>query len=127
MVTGPLILIVDDDEDIRDAGRAALEQTGYSVEVAADGVAALVRLTMFPAPTLILLDLMMPRMDGVAFLDEWARRADLPRIPIVVMTASTPTFAASLASRYPVLHKPLDLDHLLRIVKSLTGSSPTAM
>ena len=62
------LLVVDDDMDIRDALQDALELEGYAVQLAADGLEALERLrSSEPRPQLILLDLMMPRMDGVAF------------------------------------------------------------
>ena len=112
---GPLVLIVDDDRDSRETARLVLEEEGYEVVEAHHGVAALERLRSGPPPTLMLVDLMMPVMDGLTFLGELETSADLSSIPVVVMTASGPDSRSS-GLRYPVLRKPFDLEALLRIV-----------
>jgi CheY-like chemotaxis protein len=112
---GPLVLIVDDDRDSRETARMVLEEEGYTVDVAADGHAALNRLRSAPSPTLLLVDLMMPVMDGSAFLSALEASAELSCIPVVIMTASGPDPWTS-GLRYPVLRKPFDLDELLGIV-----------
>src|SRR5687768_13520104 len=86
---GRLILVVDDDIDIREAIQDTLEEEGFRVESAPDGAAALERLRALPyEPCLVLLDLMMPVMDGWEFLA--ARKEDprLASIPITVISAS---------------------------------------
>ena len=112
---GPLVLIVDDDRDSRETARLVLEEEGYEVEEAHHGAAALERLRSGPSPTVMLVDLMMPVMDGLTFLGELETSAELSSIPVVVMTASGPDSRSS-GLRYPVLRKPFDLDALLRIV-----------
>jgi CheY-like chemotaxis protein len=112
---GPLVLIVDDDHDSRETARMVLEEEGYIVDVAPNGRAALERLRSEPAPTLMLVDLMMPIMDGPALLRELEASAELSAIPVVVMTASGPDLRSS-SLRYPVLRKPFDLEEMMRLV-----------
>jgi signal transduction histidine kinase/DNA-binding response OmpR family regulator len=83
---GP-VLLVEDDAPTRDLTRRQLERLGVETAEAADGSDALAWLASNPPPALILLDLLMPRMDGFAFLDEVARRPELREIPIVILTA----------------------------------------
>ena len=112
---GPRILIVDDDQDSRETARMVLEEEGYTVDVAPNGRAALDRLMSQPAPTLMLVDLMMPVMDGQTLLRELETSAELSSIPVVVMTASGPD-ARSSGLRYPLLRKPFDLEEMMRLV-----------
>jgi CheY-like chemotaxis protein len=112
---GPLILIVDDDKDSRETARMVLEEEGYVVDVASNGRAALDRLQSAPRPTLMLVDLMMPVMDGPSLLVELESSGEHAGIPVVVMTASGPDSRTS-GLRYPMLRKPFNLDDLMRIV-----------
>src|SRR5258706_14602747 len=76
----PHVLVVDDDRDIRGTLRVALEDAGYTVHEAPDGLIAIDLLLASPAPLVVLLDLMMPRMAGSEILElfanesVWARR-----------------------------------------------------
>jgi PAS domain S-box-containing protein len=79
------VLVVDDDADLRQRLRGLLEKDGWAVDEAADGREALDRLA--PRPSLILLDLLMPGMDGFEFLDELRKRDDCRTTPVVVLTA----------------------------------------
>src|ERR1051326_868233 len=80
------VLVVDDDEDMQDLLRQALETENYEVTVAEDGLAALETLE-HSHPDLILLDLMMPRMDGSTFAKELRNRQLVPSTPIIVVSA----------------------------------------
>jgi two-component system, chemotaxis family, chemotaxis protein CheY len=113
---GP-ILIVDDDDDIRDVLALALRVTGHAVETAADGLEAMERITGGLRPSLILLDMMMPRMDGETFLS--ALRSD-PRhadIRVVLLSGHTAVRdkAVSLGTD-GCLTKPIELDDLMTTV-----------
>jgi signal transduction histidine kinase/DNA-binding response OmpR family regulator len=92
---GRPILMVDDDDVGRRQMRAALEQQGWSVIEAGDGRAALTRLSE-AQPAVIILDLMMPQMDGFEFLEEKRRKAEWRDIPVVVVTAKELTDADRL-------------------------------
>jgi CheY-like chemotaxis protein len=112
---GPRVLIVDDDYDSRETARMVLEEEGYIVDVAPNGQAALERLRSEPPPTLMLVDLMMPVMDGTTLLRELEASAELSAIPVVVMTASGPDPRSS-GLRYPLLRKPFHLEEMMRLV-----------
>jgi CheY-like chemotaxis protein len=86
------VLVVDDDDTLRRGIRQALENDGWTVSEAGDGRAALAHLAEEP-PDVILLDLIMPEMDGFEFLDELRHRAEWRAIPVVVVTAKDLTDA----------------------------------
>jgi signal transduction histidine kinase/DNA-binding response OmpR family regulator len=83
---GP-VLVVEDDADTRDMMRHTIERMGVAVAETANGRLALSWLGDHPPPATILLDLMMPEMDGFAFLDALAERAEWREIPVIVVTA----------------------------------------
>jgi signal transduction histidine kinase/DNA-binding response OmpR family regulator len=86
MATAP-ILVVDDDPDMRDMTRRMLERMGITVHEAADGAEALAWLTVNPRPSIILLDLMMPVMDGFEVLDRLRKNDLWSGIPVLVATS----------------------------------------
>jgi CheY-like chemotaxis protein len=111
------ILIVEDDADIREALAEAMADSGAEVVVAADGIDALGQLRSGPAPSVILLDLRLPRLGGEAFLREMRADPRYERVPVITMTAGSGKAEGSeIVAR---LHKPIDLDDLRRIVMSL--------
>jgi CheY-like chemotaxis protein len=81
-----LVLVVDDDSDVRERTREMISREGFQVVEAGNGREALARLET-ERPDVILLDLLMPEMDGFAFLDELRKRDDLEQPPVVVLTA----------------------------------------
>lgn len=111
------VLIVDDDEGIRSLLEELLDGAGYDVVTASHGIAALELLRQGPLPGVILLDLMMPKMDGWAFRRE--QRAD-PRIagvPIIVTTAvSREEQDLNTLRAVAYLEKPFNLKLLLHLV-----------
>jgi CheY-like chemotaxis protein len=119
------ILIVDDDEDLRESVQMILEARGFSVAVAANGRVALERIQNGTRPSLILLDLMMPEMNGWQFLERVRRDASLGSIPIVIMTAHRSRDLPGVAPD-DVLHKPFDASELLAIVtkRNLSTGEP---
>lgn len=111
------ILIVEDDRDIRDVLADILVDEGYHVLLAEDGLEGLQRLSEGPRPALILLDLMMPHMDGFEFRDEQRRRPEWRDIPIVLLTAGSdlPDKARQLDAA-DALRKPVKLEALLEMI-----------
>ena len=112
------ILLVDDDLNIRMVLAEILEDEGYNVASAANGLEALRYLRQQQElPCLILLDLMMPGMNGWDFRQEQQQDPQIAGIPVVVISAdsSLPQKAASLAVT-AYLQKPIDLDRLLATV-----------
>lgn len=113
-----LVLVVDDDPDILEAVCDILEGEGYRVARARNGREALARIDE-ERPLLILLDLMMPVMDGHAFAQVLHGRERDRGIPIVVISADgDPQKAAALGAR-GFLAKPFDIDALLSEVEAL--------
>jgi signal transduction histidine kinase/CheY-like chemotaxis protein len=82
-----VVLVVDDEDETRRIARRHLDKLGWEVAEAEDGAGALQWLSQNPPPAMILLDLLMPRMNGFAFLEEIAKHADWRDIPIVILTA----------------------------------------
>ena len=111
-----LILVVDDDPDILDALSEILEGEGYAVDRAKHGREALQKVDE-RKPQLILLDLMMPVMDGYEFSQQLKKRNSGEDIPIVVLSADRSVKAkASQIGARDYLAKPFELTDLLRIV-----------
>ncbi len=106
------VLVVDDDPDIRDSLRDVLEDEGYCVQTASDGVEAMASMEA-GAPCFVILDLMMPVMDGWQVALHMHEDARLARIPVCVVTA-TPEWAP--ADSECVLAKPIDVHRLLALV-----------
>jgi CheY-like chemotaxis protein len=113
------ILIVEDDESIREAMRLYLEVDGYAVKTAGDGKEALELLAREPAPQMILLDLMMPVMDGYEFLRVRKMDAALSRIPVVIVSA----FSGELpgVNVQGMVGKPVDFDRLRELMRRYVG------
>jgi CheY-like chemotaxis protein len=119
-----MVLIIDDDDDLRDSLRDLLQRRGYRVETAEHGQAALAVLAARGVPCVVLLDLAMPVMDGWQFLSAVQADAALATIPIVIASAHGATHApAGVAG---VLRKPFDLDRLLQVVARHCGPPPPA-
>jgi CheY-like chemotaxis protein len=135
-------MVVEDDQDVRTSLVQALEDEGYAVSAAENGQEALtlLRAATEILPRLILLDLMMPVLDGQGFLAEQSRDARLAQIPVLVLTASgnspdggglseavkaaeaagAPGFVEGVPWRkIPVLKKPFALERLLAMVTSM--------
>jgi len=121
---GKAVFIVDDDEDLRQVMAELLRDVGFCVEAAANGRLALDRLgAMSPAPALILLDLRMPIMDGIAFRAEQRRRAELCSIPVVLVSADRDADEhAQILGVDGFLRKPVTAGELVRLVLRLCAS-----
>ena len=108
------VLVVEDDPDIRDATAILLEDEGYAVAQVENGQRALDFLAQGTLPCLILLDLMMPVMDGHEFLDRLAALGPpWSALPVVVMTAA---HNPSVPRAAQVIRKPYSVDALLAAV-----------
>jgi signal transduction histidine kinase/DNA-binding response OmpR family regulator len=82
-----VVLVVDDEAESRQIARRHLDRLGWDVAEAEDGAGALLWLSQNPRPAMILLDLLMPAMNGFAFLEEIAKHSEWREIPIVILTA----------------------------------------
>jgi CheY-like chemotaxis protein len=119
MAARDYILIVEDDFDIREALTQILEEEGYAVRGASHGREALDLVAGAGAPKLILLDLMMPVMNGWQFRAEQLKDPALAPVPVLVISADpqVQSKAASLGAA-GLLRKPISLDDLLQAVKT---------
>jgi CheY-like chemotaxis protein len=108
----PTVFIVEDDVDTREMLGRFLELEGFNVETAANGRQALDRLEAGAAPSVIVLDLMMPVMDGWQFRREQIRRASLAKIPVIVVSAAGRDRLGQIDAN-AFLSKPVDLEELL--------------
>lgn len=114
------VLVVDDDQGIRELVATALSEEGYEVSGAADGAEALDRIADTP-PDLILLDMRMPVMDGWEFARLYRSRP-APHAPIVIVTAALDVAKdAKEIGADGFIAKPFQLDELVSLVERHTG------
>ena len=114
------ILVVEDNDDVREMMAVTLELEGHDVSTARNGRDALCKLRAGDKPCVILLDLMMPVMNGWEFRQAIDRDPALKSVPVVVISAAT----AELVNRTDAaayLAKPLDMDQLLDVVGGFCG------
>jgi CheY-like chemotaxis protein len=113
-----LVLVIEDDADLRDGMRLCLEQKQYTVTTAADGLEALALLRGGLRPCLILLDLMMPKVGGFGFRRAQMDDPALADIPVVVFSGRYDARVQSGAlGAAGYLQKPIDPDQLLAAVE----------
>jgi CheY-like chemotaxis protein len=111
------ILLIEDDESIREVTEELLRAEGYDVTVTANGKEALETLrSMNPLPKLILLDLMMPVMDGWQFMEMKRLDSRLNAIPVVAFSALEER-KISAAQTDDVIRKPINPSVMIKIIK----------
>ena len=115
------VLIVEDDSDLREMMAQLLALEGFTAATTANGSEALSYLRTSATPELILLDLMMPVMDGYEFLRAQGEDARFAAIPVVVLSALDPSRVAPTGVN-AFLKKPLNFDRLLELVRSYCRS-----
>jgi len=112
-----IILVVEDEPDLLEVTRFALECEGFGVKTARNGQEALRHLHTGERPELVLLDLMMPVMNGWELLKEMAKTPSLREIPVVVLTAVGAESTAGVPGATEILRKPIDLGVLIEAVE----------
>jgi CheY-like chemotaxis protein len=117
------VLIVEDEEDLREMMRDALELNGYAVVTASEGQAALERVAGVEQLCLVILDLVMPGMNGWDFYEHIRQRPEFASVPVIVHSSS-PSGAPPGVTR--VLRKPLMLDSLLSVVREFCARAPAS-
>jgi DNA-binding response OmpR family regulator len=123
------VLVIEDDDAIRESLQDFLEDEGYAVITARDGQAALELIPTLPGPTVMLLDLVMPRLDGYGVLRDLADHPDKRDAhSIFLMTAHVDWLSPELVQvpgrlGIPVLPKPFDLDQLKGQIRSAFARS----
>ena len=120
--TAAAILIVEDDDTIRETLADLLEFEGYTVATTSNGSEALTYLQTNPAPALILLDLMMPEMSGWEMRSRQLREPKLAAIPVVILSGvhDLRQQATTLAAA-GYLPKPLDVNRLFTVIRRYCG------
>lgn len=122
------VLVVEDDLEIRETVMEILEEHGYEPIGAENGLEALDKLrSPGPTPCLILLDLMMPRMDGRSFRQVQLQNPELASIPVVVITAFRDMSQALQEMKVAdLLKKPFNLQDLLGLARRYCSASAEA-
>jgi CheY-like chemotaxis protein len=118
------VLVVDNDADVRCALRNVLELQGYHVALAANGREAWERLQSTPLPALILLDLMMPVMNGAELLERVRADTRLWSLPVVLITAFRSLAEPVTAESQGFLAKPFDVEQLLNLASRFCPPRP---
>jgi CheY-like chemotaxis protein len=118
----PCVLIVEDDDDVREFMDLLISTSGYETMSARDGHEAL-RLMRARPPCVVLLDLQMPRMDGWQFRERQLEDPALARIPVVCITAYYDPRDVSRRLGVRCLLKPADFPAVLEEVQSACGQS----
>ena len=114
MIRRHSILVVDDDPHFRELYRMALRFEGFDVSVASNGIAALQQIERNP-PSLVVLDINMPGLDGWGVLQELSRYESSRNIPVIVVTASDVVQATAQAAA--ILAKPIAPEELLPVIR----------
>jgi CheY-like chemotaxis protein len=121
----PEILLVDDDDELRESVADGLEQAGFTVTRASDGADALGHLRTSSLPSLILLDLMMPGMNGWQLCELMRSDPVLSQIPVVALTATASMDPESLhlCDVADWVAKPFDLEEVLDVIRPFLGGT----
>jgi CheY-like chemotaxis protein len=118
------ILVVDDDTDIRETLAQILEFEGFTVTCASNGQEAMARLESL-RPSLILLDLMMPVMNGYEFRQAQKANPEISDIPVIILSADGNVHQkAAAADVRTYLKKPIELEMLLTAIREYCTSQP---
>jgi CheY-like chemotaxis protein len=117
----PCVLVVEDDDDVREFMELLLSSSGYETMVASDGAEALEKMQT-RLPCLVLLDLQMPGMDGWQFRARQLSDPRLAPVPVVCLTAFHEPHDVSRQLGVPCLAKPTDFPSILREVRTACGA-----
>ncbi len=118
------ILLIEDEPDVRAVHRRLLEKAGHEVIESTDGAEALAQLRSGPTPSVILLDLMMPKLDGWGFMEMVRAVPTFREIPIVVVSAYGSAESVRAAGATDYLKKPVDPKQMLDVVQRCAKRSP---
>jgi CheY-like chemotaxis protein len=114
------VLLVDDDQDVLDALTELLHDEGFEVMRAHNGREALDLMRDDARPALVLLDLMMPVMSGLEFLEHKSRDREIAAIPVVIISG----ISVDMPGDLPIIRKPFDADSVLDAVRLHIGMRP---
>jgi len=118
------VLIVEDDQDVREFMNVLLSNSGYETMCATDGRQALEKMRE-RRPCVVILDLQMPVMDGWQFREQQLQDAALSGVPVVCVTAYFDPYEVTERLGAPCLLKPADLSEVLHEIQKACGKTPT--
>lgn len=123
----PFLLLVEDEQDTADLVTLIMKEQGYQVSHAADGSAALEKIALMPPPSLVVLDIQLPHVDGITVLETIRDTPDWQDVPVVMLTAVADADrirkVRALAVQDYVL-KPFKRETLLRYVEQARRTPP---
>jgi CheY-like chemotaxis protein len=119
----PIVLIVEDDDDVREFMQLLVSTSGYETMTARDGQEALAKMRQ-RKPCLVLLDLQMPRMDGWEFREQQLQDVSLKQIPVVCVTAFFDPDQVARKLGVRCIPKPADFPAIIDAVQSTCGNPP---
>lgn len=122
--SGRLVLVVEDEPDMRDSLKALIESEGYVVATALDGKQAIELMSSAQVPGLVVLDLLLPEMTGWEFLAEMRKVERLSQIPVIVISGVDDDLmphAPAIAER---IRKPIDVDHFFTLLEKYLPVQP---
>jgi two-component system response regulator PilR (NtrC family) len=125
-VTQPRALVVDDDVAIRTLISTILKRENFLVDTASDGSEAIETLSHDHGYDVVLLDLMMPRVDGAGVVAYLQKNDPQMAARVVLMTAFTRSAVARLGFACPILPKPFDLESLVTVARERVGAARSA-
>ncbi len=111
------VLVIEDEPDIREFMRQLFELEGHTVSTAKNGLEGLERVNALPRPCLVVLDLMMPVMDGLEFLRR-LKQTPAADLPVIIVSASS---TVDPPPEIPFFRKPVTVDRLLEAVTRYCG------
>jgi len=127
-MNAPTVLVVEDNNEIAFLIRFLLEREGFGVELASDGRAAERIIATMSPPHLVMLDIMLPYVDGMQLLAQIRSRKEWERVPVIMLTAKSQEreiVRALEAGASDYVVKPFQPNELLARVRRLTKVSPT--
>jgi CheY-like chemotaxis protein len=124
--TRPSVLVVEDDAEVRSAVAEILELEGFAVDTAVHGQQALDKLRSGMAPNVLLLDLMMPVMNGLELLEHLRVETELRAPPVIVLSANRGYEAEDLGVA-AVVRKPFDVDALMGNIAAVLRKTGQAL
>ena len=120
--TRPSVLLVEDDAEVRTSVAEILELEGFAVDTAIHGQQALDKLRSGATPNVLLLDLMMPVMNGLELLEHLREEAELRPPPVIVLSANRGYEAEDLGVA-AIVRKPFDVDALVGNIARVLGTA----
>jgi CheY-like chemotaxis protein len=119
--SSPVILIVEDSEDLREGLRILLESSGFTVLTASDGREALAILREGPTPSLVITDLMMPNMTGWQLRREMIEDSSLAAIPVIIISSAVSNSNRDDLHAVAYLKKPFQYTRLNKLIAQTCG------